>query len=85
MSTSSISATENKDFESLNQVEFTVDAAETKSLVVNILDDNIVESDETFRVEISGDDVGADGYRMMEVTIEDDDGKLTLVPPRVFW
>ncbi|XP_072048585.1 uncharacterized protein [Amphiura filiformis] len=79
ITSSDVSATENEDYGSIKQLAVTVEAKETQSITIHVLDDNLVEFEETFLVKLSGDDVGIDGIKTMEIIIEDEDASINFV------
>ena len=74
LTTSDVSANADEDYESKYQLPITLEAGETQLVPIEIKDNNRFESDETFLVELNGSAVG-EGIRVMEIWIEDDDGK----------
>ena len=74
LTTSDISAIADKDYEAKYQLPVTVEAGQTHLVPIEIRDDTRFESDEAFLVKLNGSAVG-EGIRVMEIWIEDDDGK----------
>ena len=74
LSTSDASAIADKDYERKHQLPVTVVSGETHLVPIGIRDDNQFESDETFLVKLNGSAVG-EGIQIMDILIEDDDGK----------
>ena len=69
-----MSATENDDFTPQTNTTVSIAAHTTSQAFISILDDDVMELDETFAVEIIGVAVGG-GISRMNVTIIDDDRK----------
>ena len=74
LTTSDLSANADEDYESKYQLPITLEAGETRLVPIEIKDDTRFESDETFLVKLNGSAVG-DGIHIMNILIEDDDGK----------
>ncbi|XP_072048583.1 uncharacterized protein [Amphiura filiformis] len=79
LTSSDLSTTENADYEPINHLAVTVEAGETHYTTINVLDDNLVEFEEKFMVTLTGDDVGIDGFKIMEIIIDDDDASINFV------
>ena len=74
LSTCNVTASADVDYRKMQHNSVTVEARQSKTIYIDIIDDSDVESNETFLVEISGAAVGI-GINIVEVTIVDDDGK----------
>ena len=71
-----MSATAGVDYRAEQNKPVTVEPGQSKAVFIEIVDDKEVESDEGFFVNISGEAV-SDRIKVIEITIRDDDGKLT--------
>ena len=74
LSTSGLTASADVDYHTKQHNPVTLEAGQSKTIYIDIIDDGEVESNETFLVEISGAAVGI-GIKVIEVTIVDDDGR----------